>query len=75
MFTKNRLNKKLDGLFKSNKLKAYFKYNNTYNPTTENQISLFKPKTNKKWRPDKNDHFHRNLCRSIQKCSQSRRVN
>ena len=25
-----------------------------YNPTTEGQ--LFKPKTNKKWRPDKNHH-------------------
>ena len=25
-----------------------------YNPTTEDQ--LFKPKTNKKWRPDENHH-------------------
>ena len=41
--------------FRLNKLKAYFKYNNMYNPTTEDQ--LFKLKTNKKWTPDKNYYF------------------
>ena len=35
-------------------MNVYFKDNNTYNPITEDK--LFKPKTNKKWRPDKNEH-------------------
>ena len=38
--------------FRLIKLKAHFKDNIMYNPTTEDQ--LFKPKTNKKWRLDKN---------------------
>ena len=54
IFNKNQLNKELDDFFRLIKLKAYFKYNNMYNPTTEDQ--LFKPKTNKKQRPDKNHH-------------------
>ena len=54
IFNKNQLNKELDDFFRLIKLKAYFKDNNMYNPSTEDQ--LFKPKTNKKWRPDKNHH-------------------
>ena len=54
IFNKNQLNKELDDFFRLIKLKAYFKHNNMYNPTTEDQ--LFKPKTNKKQRPDKNHH-------------------
>ena len=40
--------------FRLIKLKAYFKDNSMYNPSTEYQ--LFKPKTDKKRRPDKNHH-------------------
>ena len=40
--------------FRLIKLKAYFKDNSMYNPSSEDQ--LFKPKTNKKWKPDKNHH-------------------
>ena len=54
IFNKTQLNKELDDFFRLIKLKAYFRDNNMYNPTTEDQ--LFKPKTNKKWRPDKNHH-------------------
>ena len=36
------------------KLKSYFKDSNIYNPTTEDEF--FKPKTNKKWQSDKNQH-------------------
>ena len=54
IFNKNQLNKELDDFFRLIKLKAYFKDNNMYNPTREDQ--LFKPKTNKNWRPDKNHH-------------------
>ena len=54
VFNKNQLNKELDDFFRLAKLKAYFKDNNMYNPTTDNQ--LFKTKTDKKWRPDKNHH-------------------
>ena len=50
IFNKSQLNKDLDDFFKLIKLKVYFKGNNMYNPTTEDQ--LFKPKTNKKWRPE-----------------------
>ena len=39
--------------FRLIKLKAYFKDNNMYNPTED---QFFKPKTDKKWRPDKNHH-------------------
>ena len=53
-FNKNQLNKELDDFFRVIKLKAYLKDNNMYNPIREDQ--LFKPKTNKKWRPDKNHH-------------------
>ena len=48
-FNKNQLNKELDYFFRLIKLK-----DNMYNPSTEDQ--LFKPRTNKKWRPDKNHH-------------------
>ena len=54
IFNKNQLNKQRDDFFRLIKLKAYFKDNNMHNSSTENQ--LFKPKTNKKWRPDKNHH-------------------
>ena len=54
IFNKNQLNKELDNFFRLIKLKVYFKDNNVYNTSTENQ--LFKPKTNKKWRPHKNHH-------------------
>ena len=54
IFNKSQLNKELDDFFRLIKLKAYFKDNNMYSPTTEDQ--LFKPKTNKKWRSDKNHH-------------------
>ena len=54
IFNKNQLNEELDDLFRLIKLKTYFKDNNIYNSSTEDQI--FKPKTNKKWRPDKNHH-------------------
>ena len=54
MSNKNQLNKELDDFFRLIKLKAYFKDNNMDNPTMDNQ--LFKPKTNKKQRPDKNHH-------------------
>ena len=54
-FNKNQLNKELDDFFRVIKLKAYLKDNNMYNPSREEQ--LFKPKTNKKWRPDKNHHI------------------
>ena len=54
IFNKNQLNNELDDFFRLIKLKAYFKDNNMYNPSAEDQ--LFKPKANKKWRPDKNDH-------------------
>ena len=53
-FDKNQLNKDLEDVFRLMKLKAYFKDNNMYNPTTEDR--LFKSKTNKNWRPDKNHH-------------------
>ena len=54
-FNKNQLNKELDDFFRVIKLKAYLKDNNMYNPSREDQ--LFKPKTNKKWRPGKNHHI------------------
>ena len=54
IFNKNQLNKEFDDFLRLIKLKAYFKDNNMDNSTTEEQ--LFKPKTNKKWRPDKNHH-------------------
>ena len=40
--------------FRLIKLKAYFKDSNMYTPSTEDE--LFKWKTKKKWRPDKNHH-------------------
>ena len=52
--TPSIFNKNLDDFFRLIKLKANFKDNNVYNATTEDQ--LFKLKTNKKWRPDKNLH-------------------
>ena len=52
--TTSIFNKNLDDFFRLIKLKANFKDNNVYNATTEDQ--LFKLKTNKKWRPDKNHH-------------------
>ena len=52
--SKNQLNKELDNFFRLIKLKPYFKDNNMYNASTEDQ--LFKPKTNKKWKLDKNHH-------------------
>ena len=54
IFNKNQLNKEFDDFLRLIKLKAYFKDNNMDNSTTEEQ--LFKPKTNKKWKPDKNLH-------------------
>ena len=54
IFNKNQLSKELDDFFRLIKLKAYFKdnmYVYMYNPTKADQ-----PKTNKKWRPDKNHH-------------------
>ena len=54
IFNKNQLNKEFDDFLRLIKLKAYFKDDNMDNSTTEEQ--LFKPKTNKKWRPDKNHH-------------------
>ena len=54
IFNKNQLNKELDNFFRVIKLKAYLKDNDMYNPSREDQ--LFKPKTNKKWRLDKNHH-------------------
>ena len=54
IFNKNQLNKEFDDFLRLIKLKAYFKDNNMDNSTTEEQ--LFKPKTNKKWKPDKNHH-------------------
>ena len=54
IFNKNQLNRELDDVFRLIKVKAYFKDNNMYNPTTGDQ--LFKPKTNKKWRKDKIHH-------------------
>lgn len=45
------IKKKLDDFFRLIKLKAHFKENNTYNPTTEDQF--FNPKPNKKWASDK----------------------
>ena len=45
IFNKNLLNKELDDFFRLIKLKDYFKDNNMYHQSTEDQ--LFKPKTNK----------------------------
>ena len=39
IFNKNELNKELDDLFRLIKLKAYFKDNNIYNSSTEDQFS------------------------------------
>ena len=52
IFNKNLWNKKLDDFFRLIKQETYFKENNVYNPTTENQH--FKPKTNGTRRPGKN---------------------
>ena len=54
IFNKNQLNKELDDFVRLINLKAYLKDNNMYNPSTQDQ--LFKPITNKKCRPDKNQH-------------------
>ena len=54
IFNKNQLNKELDDFLRLIKLKAYFKDNNMHNSSTEDQP--FKPKINKKWRPDKKHH-------------------
>ena len=54
------------------KLTAYFKDNNMYNLTTDNQ--LIKPKANKKWRPDKIHHTEKASIEAIKNALENRRV-
>ena len=54
------------------KLTAYFKDNNMYNLTTEDQ--LIKPKANKKWRPDKSHDTQKTYLEGTKNALENRRA-